>query len=163
MKHLMKRRLEAILLCLAALLSLAGCGGSSAKAASPPDMQAVYDSIAAKVELPAMMELSAKRLSNYYGIRSEDCVQAVAMVNEAGLSVDEIWLIEARDEDTAKRIESVAKSRIEQLCAETEKYSPELYAVSKAGQVIREGVSVALFISPDAETMASLFRAALGA
>ena len=152
-----RNKTVAVLLLLAALLGLSACGGQKAEA-KPLDMQAIYDSIAAQVELPDMMQLSEKRMQKYYGIDASACPQAVVMVNEAGLSVDEIWLIEAADEKEAEHIQSVAESRIEQLCAETEKYSPELYAVSKAGQVIRQGVNVALFISPDAAAMAEIFR-----
>lgn len=159
---------KAVCLCLALalLMLLPACGGQSAPSAAsapePVDMQAVYEQISAKVELPEMVELSAKRMDKYYGIDTSACPQAVTMVNEAGMSVDEIWLIEAASDEEAQRIEAVAKSRIEQLCAETEKYSAELYAVAKNGQVVRDGAKVALFISPDAETMASIFRQAVG-
>ena len=160
----MNKRINIAVLCsmLLAVLLLSACGGTSAKNAEPVDMQKVYDTISAKVQLPEMIELSAKRMDKYYGIDTSTCPQAVTRVNETGMSVDEIWLIQAPDEAEAQRIETVAKSRIEQLCAETEKYSAELYAVAKNGQVVRDGVNVALFISPDAETMASVFRQALG-
>ncbi len=153
----MRNRLAAICLLLAMLTGLCSCGGQKSEAKAM-DMQAIYDSIARQFELPEMMELSEKRMQKYYGIDASACPQAVVMVNEAGLSVDEIWLIEAKDEEEAKHIESVAESRIAQLCAETEKYSAELYAVSKAGQVLRRGVNVALFISPDAAAMAEVFQ-----
>ena len=157
----MKRQLKCVLLCavFVVLTLLSACGSQKSE---PINMQAVYEQISAQVQLPDMMELSAKRMDKYYGIDTTACPQAVTMVNEAGMSVDEIWLIQAADEAEAQRIETVAQSRIQQLCAETEKYSAELYDVAKNGQVVRDGVNVALFISPDAETMASIFRAALG-
>ena len=161
----MKKQAKTMLLCAALLLAvlLTACGGQSGKSSRQAiNMQEVYEQIGKKVELPEMMELSAKRMDKYYGIDTAACPQAVTMVNEAGLRVDEIWLIQAADEAEAQRIESVARSRIEQLCAETEQYSAELYKVAKNGQVIRDGANVALFISPDAETMAALFREALG-
>jgi len=157
-----KAKYISLALALIGLLCLCACGAQGGGEAQPVDMQAVYDSIAQQLELPQMMELSEKRMSNYYGIEASECPQAVVMLSEAGLSVDEIWLIEASGDEEAARIEEVALSHITQLCAETEKYSPELYAVCKNGQVIRQGANVALFISPDAEAMASIFREALG-
>ncbi len=148
------------LLLMAALL-LCACGEKPQPAQSV-DLQKVYEEIGNRVELPNMIELSEKRLLNYYGIDAQACPQALARINEAGLSVDEIWLIEAADASVAEGIAEIARSRITQLCAETEKYSPELYAVAQKGQVLHEGAYVALFISPEAETMAQIFREVAG-
>ena len=155
----MVRKAKGILLLLAAVLLLAGCGE---KAKEPVNLQGVYDGIAAQIDLPQMAAQSENRMQKYYGIDVTACPQAIAMVNEASMSVDEIWLIEAPDEEEAKRIEEVARSRITQLCAETQQYSPELYAVASEGQTLREGCYVGLFISPDAAAMAKSFREALG-
>ena len=74
--------------------------------------------------------------------------------------MDEIWLIEAADEKAAEALLATARSRIEQICTETENYLPDQYAVAKAAQALRIGNSVGLFVSPDAKAMADLFTKA---
>ena len=80
------------------------------------------------------------------------------MTCEDGLRIDEIWLVETKDENEAKRIEEMAKKRVEQLMQETENYLPDQYAVAKQAEIMRKGKLIALFLSPDAAKMASLFK-----
>ena len=52
----------------------------------------------------------------------------------------------------------MAKKRVEQLMQETENYLPDQYAVAKQAEIMKKGNLIALFLSPDAEKMASLFK-----
>lgn len=149
------RRILASVL-LAALL-LAACGS---RPAAHADLSAVYDSISDSLALPEMLVLPARRVQSYYGLDPESCPQLLIAVCDEGLRVDEIWLIEAADEKAAEAILATARSRIEQICTETENYLPDQYAVAKAAQALRIGNSVGLFVSPDAKAMADLFTKA---
>lgn len=153
----MARKTKAVLLIVLAALLLftAACGQEQARHA---DMQAICDEIAKLPEQPEMLPLSAKKLGSYYGIDADSCPQAIVMICGDGLRVDEIWLIEAGSEEQAEEILSIAKSRVEQVCSETENYLPEQYAVAKQARTLRIGSSAALFISPDAEAMEEIFR-----
>lgn len=153
----MKRSKYLLLLMLIAALLLAGCGQKSAAHA---DLQAVYDKIGSSIELPEMLALSEKDLENYYGIDPSACKQLIAAISDDGLRVDEIWLIETGSEKEAEALLALARSRIEQICAETENYLPDQYAVAKNAQALRVGASVGLFISPDAREMADIFTKA---
>ena len=154
----MKRTLAILLpLLLALALLLTGCGEKSAAHA---DLQAVYDEIGTRLELPEMLLLSEKNIENYYGIDPAACSQLIAAISGDGLRVDEIWLIETGSEKEAEALLALAKSRIEQICAETESYLPDQYAVAKNAQALRTGTSVGLFISPDAKEMADIFTKA---
>ncbi len=152
----MEQRIKLTALLLALLL-LAGCGGSGSAA---PDLQAVYDEAAGLPGAVEMIVLEPKRVNSYYGIDTDACPQAIVAVSGDGLRVDEIWLIEAADENAAAGILKAAQGRIEQLCGETENYLPDQYAVAREGQAIQKGKCVALFISPDSAAMAELFEAA---
>ena len=153
----MKRNKYLLLLLLIAALLLAGCGQKNAAHA---DLQAVYDKIGSSIELPEMLALSEKNLENYYGIDPSACKQLIAAISDDGLRVDEIWLIETGSEKEAEALLALARSRIEQICAETENYLPDQYAVAKNAQALRVGASVGLFISPDAREMADIFTKA---
>ena len=149
------RRLLPLLLLLALLLP--GCGS---KSAAPPDLQQVYDEIGRQVELPEMLLLNEQRIRKFYGIDPETCPQLLLAVSDDGLRVDEIWLVETADEKAAEALLASAQSRIEQVCAETQDYLPDQYAVAKGAQALRSGCCVALFISPDAKEMARIFTKA---
>ena len=150
------KRILPLMLLLAAALLLSACGGSPAAA----DLSAVYDSISDSLALPEMLVLPEKRVQTYYGFDPAACKQLLVAVSGEGLRVDEIWLIEAADAKTAEAILASARSRIEQVCAETENYLPDQYAVAKGAEALRVGNSVGLFLSPDAKAMAELFTKA---
>ena len=149
------KRLLPLFLLLALLLS--ACGGRSAE---PADLQKVYDEIGSRETLPEMLLLNEQRIRSYYGIEPEACRQILLAVSDDGLRVDEIWLIEAADEKAAEELLAAARSRIEQVCAETKDYLPDQYAVAQGAQALRIGSSVALFLSPDAKEMAQIFTKA---
>ena len=147
----------AIPVCLAVLmLFLAACGSEPAHA----DLQQVYEEISGLPEMPEMLSLTGKRLKNNYGIDPESCPQAIVAICGDGLRVDEIWLIEAGSEAEAENVLALAQSRVQQICAETESYLPDQYAVAKQARFLRIGNCVGMFISPDASAMEELFRQA---
>ena len=156
----MKKRIESALLCalLLIMLLLSACGG--AEKAKDADLNAVYARMEEKLALPAMSAMSDRQLERYYGIDVSACPQHVAMQCDDGLRVDEIWLIQAADEEAAAQLLSLAQSRIDQLAAETENYLPDQFAVVKNSRALRIGSYVALLISPDAAQMEELFRGA---
>ena len=150
------RKLTA-LLCALILLLTAGCGAQKASA----DMQSVYEQMQRDLDMPEMIMVSEKRLVNVYGIDPETCVQGIFAVAADGLRVDEIWLIEARDDAAAEKLSSFAKSRAEQLCAETENYLPDQYKVAADARIVHKGRYVARFISPGADAMEKLFNSSI--
>ena len=89
----------------------------------------------------------------------DQLLQETATCSE-GLRIDEIWLVEAGTEDAAKEIETLAQGRVDQLMRETENYLPDQFVIAKQAKILRNGKTVALFISPDADKMAALFKAA---
>ena len=151
----MRKRFLPLLLILALLLS--GCGSKSAGSA---DLQQVYDGFVSRELLPEMLLLNEQRVRSYYGIDPGACKQCILAVSDDGLRVDEIWLIEAADEKAAEELLAMARSRIEQVCAEQKEYLPDQYAVAKTAEALRVGSNVALFISPAAKEMAQLFTKA---
>ncbi|MBR3475229.1 MAG: DUF4358 domain-containing protein [Oscillospiraceae bacterium] len=155
----MKKLTESALLCALALLIvlLSACGGTAAKDA---DLSAVWARMEKKFDLPAMSALSERQLERYYGIDTAACPQLVAMQCDDGLRVDEIWLIQAADEEAAEKLLALGRSRLDQLAAETENYLPEQYAVVQNSRALRIGCYVALLISPNAAEMEELFRGA---
>ena len=125
-------------------------------------MPAIYEKLTAEVALPPMLELPADLTLDLCGIKAEDVTYAKVEICEDSLRTDEIWLIEAKDEETAKTIEELAQKRLKAKGEESITYSPEQYAVVEKAELIRTGKYVALFVSPDSAALAEVFRAEAG-
>lgn len=143
-----------IVLLLAAALLLTACGGGKA-AVEPVDLNQVYETM--EQTLPGMMKLDETMMLNLLGIRVEDCAQALVAVVSDGLRADEVWLLEAKDADALARLTALANNRLAAKLDETEFYLQEQYAVVKQAQLLTRGNYLAFLISPDVETLQSVF------
>lgn len=144
-----------LILAAAMLLTLCACGG---KSEAKIDIETVWTEIDKTVSHPELYRVSAEKAENHYGVAEADCVSAIIAICSDNLLADEIWLVEAKDEAAAKRVYEAAEYRLKEKAEETESYLPEQYKVVKAAKLVRNGNYVALFISPDAESMVKLFK-----
>jgi len=144
-----------VIVLLLALLCLAGCGQPAAEA---PDFQAVYDSMTALTDMPDMVVVPNDKGEFLFGIAPGDCKQEIVAICQDSLLADELWLIEATDQEAADRIEALARNRLQQKAAELENYLPEQYQVVQQAQLSREGNCVVLLISPLAKELAELLK-----
>jgi len=167
----MKKTISLLLAIL--LLTLAGCGGEAepsdivpaetAPAASAVlDLQAIYDSMIAVENVPEMLPLEADMQMNFCGIDPNDCVTSLVSICANSLRADEIWLIEAKDADALARIQVAAQTRITAKDEESATYSPEQNAIVKKAVTFSTGNYFMMVVSPDVDTLASLFRSAAG-
>ena len=122
-----------VIVLLLALLCLAGCGKPAAEA---PDFQAVYDSMTALTDMPDMVVVPNDKGEFLFGIAPGDCKQEIVAICQDSLLADELWLIEATDQEAADRIEALAQNRVQQKAAELENYLPGQYQVVQQAQLI---------------------------
>lgn len=162
----MKKRM--VLLVMVLLLMLTGCASASAPAESTAaapvslDMQTLYQSLTALEAIPEMLPLEADMQLNFCGIQAEDCLQSVVAICADSLRADELWLIEAADDAALERIREVAQVRLNAKAEEAENYSPEQYAVIQKAQQFTLGNYYILLVSPNADALAEVVRAAAG-
>ena len=99
----MKRLMLALL--LAALL-LCACGGTAApqttgtpapEPTETPDLAALCEALRAL--FPEMMEVDPAMRLDFLGIQDADCAQCVALLAADGTKADELWLLEAVDDN----------------------------------------------------------------
>lgn len=157
----MMKRLYTLVALIMCVLLLSACGGGETEQKTV-DLGPVYDELIGSFELPEMVVVPENRLERAFGVKSEDCAQVVIALCADSVRADEIWLVEAVDEEAAQRIEALAEARLEQRKGEMENYLPDQYAVLCDAQLIREGRYVALFVAPESKGMADVFRSALG-
>ena len=158
----MMKKILALLACAALLLTFAACKKADQPKVTDLDMEKVYSKLCKAASLPPMLELDKDLMLDYCGIKADTVKQAKVFICEDSLRTDEIWLIEANDEDTAKQIKELADKRLKAKGAESETYSPQQYAVVQKAELIQTGSYVALFVSPDSDALAQTFRQEAG-
>lgn len=151
------KRMTAILLTAALLLSLAACG--AAPAAEPVDLNALYESFSDS--LPEMWVLDDDTRLNFLGVKAEDCAQVITAIPAGSLAADEVWLIEAKDADALSRLKTLAETRMAAKADETINYLPDQYVFVEKGVILTEGLYLALIVSPDVDNLKAAFEEAV--
>lgn len=151
------KKVISLLLILSLSLSLAACGGKKEETASV-DVNALYESYSQY--LPEMFYPDEDTMLNFLGIRAEDCTQYKIAICAEGLRVDEVWLIEAKDEAALENLRQLAQTRIEARLDETISYVPDQYVIVEQAEVVVKGLYLALLVSPDVDAMKADFEAA---
>ena len=149
------KKMISLILSLVLVLSLAACGGQEAKSV---DLKALYESYSQY--LPEMYSPDEATMLNFLGIQAEDCAQFQVALCAEGLRADEVWLIEAKDQEALDRLRQLAEVRIQARLEETESYVPDQYLVVQKAALVTEGLYLALLISPDVDQMKAGFEAA---
>lgn len=151
------KKLFSLILALTLLLSLAACGAK--EEAAPVDLNALYESFVPS--LPDMFQPDEETMLNFLGIDAADCAQYVVSICGNGMQADEVWLIEAKDEEALARLTELAQTRIVAKEDETISYAPDQYAVVQKAELLTNGKYLALLISPDVDTLKAGFEAAM--
>ena len=149
------KKIMALLLAAAMILSLTACGGSQPKQV---ELSALYEQF--QEILPEMMVLNETTMLNFLGVEAEDCTQAVTAICASGLRADEVWLIEAKDQEALDRILALVHSRITAKEQETVSYLPEQYVIVQDAVVINKGLYVIFLVSPDVDQLEDIVNAA---
>ena len=154
-------KLRIAILLLAGILCFTGCAvqnapETSTAAPAPRDMAAIYQQMSDL--LPEMTVLNEAMQLNLCGISAEDCLQAVVAVCSDGLRVDEVWLLEAKDEAALARLEKLAQARLVSLAEQTQSYSPEQYAVVKKAKLIKSGNYLILLTVPNVQELEGIWN-----
>ncbi len=147
-----------ILLILAMLSALCACGTTGVPA-KDVELQNLYDSFAGS--LPDMLILDDAMRLNLLGVRDEYCNQVICSVVGFSLQADEIWLIEAADEEALSSLKTLAENRLRAKMEESSFYSPDQYAICEDGRIITNGLYLALIVSPDADAIEAAFKDAM--
>ena len=150
------KKITAIILALLTLFLLAACGGS----AKDIDIAALKETIVTDLAVADAMDVDASRLIDLYGIAAEDIEEAACYITMDGVFPEEVIMVKAVDADAAARVEEKLNERIEQVKVQSQSYDAENYALAQECKVIKEGNTVAMFLSPKHADMEKLFNAA---
>ncbi len=154
----MKKIICAILI-LALIFALCACGAAETSSAKTVELQPLYDGFIES--MPDMLVLDEAMRLNLMGVKDEYCKQVICSVVAFSLQADEIWLIEAADQESLSTLKTLAENRLRAKQEETIFYSPDQYAICEDGRIITDGLYLALIVSPEADTFEAAFNEAM--
>lgn len=149
------KKIICILFAAFLMLSLFACGEDTVK---DIDIKAVKEQIISELAIEGALDLASERLLALYGIEEADITESACFVTMGGVFPDEIVMIKAVDGDAADRIEAKLNTRLDEIKVQSQSYDPENYAVAQECKVLREGNTVALFMSAKHADMEAVFN-----
>ena len=167
----MKKKLFALVLALAAALSLTACGGgapagdaSAAPEGKEADLAEFYESLLEAGEWPAMMALEDETLDAFYPGRADLSLKQ-CLVNTAAMSaaVGEIALVEVEDSGDVQTVEEIFQARIDYQVGDEENPGGAWYPMTIEGwqtnsHIVSNGNYVMLAVGEQAEDAVQRFH-----
>lgn len=137
------------------LISLTAC---SAGKAQLPEPDKLYEEIRASVELPAMSDVAEYMLEANTGITPDEYDGAVYYIPEEGMAPDQIIIVCAKDETSAAEVEEKLNSWLIYQEEGSRMYLTEYMPLFQAGMVRRDGLTVSLIVSAQADEIAEVYQ-----
>lgn len=151
------KKILIMMLSILLVLGMTACGGNAEPEKEPVNLQAVYDECTAI--MPEMMVLDENTMLNFLGIQAEDCAQVIAAISAGGLNADEIWLIEAKDQEAYDRLINLVNVRLTAKEEETINYTPDQYVIVEKAQILTQDLYIAFLVSPDVDSLKAIVEA----
>lgn len=149
------KKIICVLFAVVMLLSLFACGGETT---NEIDIKSVKEQIISELKIEGALDLASDRLLALYGIEEADITESACFVTMGGVFPDEIVMIKATDKGAADRIEAKLNTRLDEIKVQSQSYDPENYAIAQECAVLREGNTVALFMSAKHADMETIFN-----
>ena len=155
----MKRSIVAVLLIMAVCLSLAGCGGSSAKEL---DIATFASSAIEKVEFgDELLAVPDNMLSDYYVLPKDKVSASAVYVSGTGATASELAVFKCKDADAAKAVKTAVETRISEQIASYENYRPDEKFRLENAFVAVEGNYVVFAVSNDNQAVEKLLESSM--
>ncbi len=162
------KRIIALLLATVMLMALAACndnagdtdttdiGGNTDN--SVVDIETVKETIITELSITDARGLEAPRLLDLYGIKEEDITVTSSFVTMNAIFPHEVIMVNAVNSDKAEEIAEKLQTHLDEVKVQSQSYDAENYAIAQKCEVITEGLTVALFLSPDQDAMVEIFN-----
>ncbi|MGN0452787.1 MAG: DUF4358 domain-containing protein [Ruminococcus sp.] len=149
------KRIISVLLLTIFFFAFAGCTDVISE---PKDITAIKERIITDLSIEGSMDLASSRLLDLYGIDESDMTKQESFVTMDGIFPDEVIMVEAKDSACADKVEEKLSNRLEEVKVQSQSYDAENYAVAQECKVLREGNTVALFLSPKHAEMEKIWN-----
>lgn len=161
----MKRKYLLLMMTVVIGMVITACGSKNNEnnensAAYEPSMTAkeMTDSVTAKFEQPALMELPAENVGTLYHLDSallEDYSILIPMMN---IKTNEIAVLKVKDIKDVPDVETAVKQRATDVQKQFETYLPDQYENAKNYKMITKGKYVIFVISDIADDLVQAFE-----
>ena len=155
------RKLAAVLFACIMTFTMAACSqGGDDLSGKSADLTQVMTDMKAVLENKEMMDLTENNLMQNYGIDPSSLKQFAVYIDSTGLKGDEIILMEAKDEESAKTVKSMIDARYQQKENTMKSYQPDEFAMLKECKVEQNGNYISLIVSPQHEELEKIYNEA---
>lgn len=157
------KKIVSLLLAFVIVFSFAACSsdndsGEQNNTAVNVDLSAVKAEMIEKLSPADPINLEAQSLLDLYGIATEDIDAAACYTTMDGVFPEEVIMVKAKDADALKRIEEKMNNRIGEVKIQSQNYDAENYAIAQKCEVQKNGNYIAMFLSPDYDTLTDIFN-----
>ncbi len=133
------------------VLVLIVTGGSS------KSFEEVSGGVEASLNSKNLTRQSGQALKRYYGLNSADYKGAMLYSSDASISVEEVLVIEAKNEAQTAEIREAVERRIEKRRNDFDGYAPEQVQLLDKAQILVRGRFVFMAVSPNADRYRTAF------
>ena len=151
------KKIVSILLVILIACSFAACSGSSEKSPVSIDLALVKTEMLQELTPTDPIEIQTDALLNLYGIAAEDVEESACYTTMDGAFPEEVIIVKAKDADALKRIEEKMNNRIAEVKVQSQSYDAENYAIAQKSEVQKYGNYIAMFLSPDYDSLVNIF------
>lgn len=159
------KRFSALLLAFVMIFALAACSDNTGDGnndgnsdTAVVDIETVKDTIISELSITDARSLDSSRLLDLYGIKEEDFTASACFVTMNAIFPDEVIMVNAVNKDKAQEIAELLQTHLDAVKVQSQSYDAENYAIAQKCEVMTEGLTVALFLSPDQEAMVEIFN-----
>lgn len=159
------KRLSALLLAFVMLFALAACSDNTGDGnndgnsdTAVVDIETVKETIISELSITDARSLDSTRLLDLYGIKEENITASACFVTMNAIFPDEVIMVNAVNKDKAQEIAEMLQTHLDAVKVQSQSYDAENYAIAQKCEVMTEGLTVALFLSPDQEAMVEIFN-----
>lgn len=142
----------------AVCLALIGLTACRAGTAQLPEPGKLYEEIQASVELPAMTDVAEYLLEANTGITPDKYSEAVYYIPDEGIAPEQIIIVHAKDEAGAAEIEENLSAWLTYQEEGSRVYLTEYMPLLQAGVVRRDGLTVSLVVSAQADEIVKVYQ-----
>ena len=148
-------------LLLWAALAVFGLSSCSSHQEKSPDPRELMERIQEAVALPEMTDVAEDYLEMNTGIEAQSYDSAVYCLLTSGTGADEIAIIRGTDEEQADAIQEKLENRLDYKERSAQVYLTENMPVIQGAVIRRDGLTVSLIVSEQAEQIVEVYDSVL--
>lgn len=128
---------------------------------STRSFEEVAGNVEAGLKTDGLAKQNVQALKRYYGLNGADYDGVVLYMAEDSISVEEILMVKAKNEQQVHVIQDAVRERIDNRRNSLENVSPEQVKLLDKAQLLARGRFVFFVVSPDAQKYVDLFTGSL--